>query len=166
MSITGLEILAFRICIPPRPCGRAGLTMVALWILILLLEIDNILLSNRMHRKNGQFASLKEGYKSPTENWDSSNGASCPQSMWVSSYIFVFKLKGWMIFTFNILQFTYWCWHGYCSVGPMPLWSERRCQHCGISEKSTPAMRRGPAGPRTLCNACGLMWANKVNICC
>lgn len=35
------------------------------------------------------------------------------------------------------------------------------CQHCGISEKSTPAMRRGPAGPRTLCNACGLMWANK-----
>ncbi|XP_022854297.1 GATA transcription factor 19-like [Olea europaea var. sylvestris] len=22
-------------------------------------------------------------------------------------------------------------------------------------------MRRGPAGPRTLCNACGLMWANK-----
>ncbi|KAM0874653.1 hypothetical protein ACQ4PT_037331 [Festuca glaucescens] len=25
----------------------------------------------------------------------------------------------------------------------------------------TPAMRRGPAGPRTLCNACGLMWANK-----
>ncbi|KAL2936741.1 GATA transcription factor 28 [Bienertia sinuspersici] len=35
------------------------------------------------------------------------------------------------------------------------------CQNCGISEKSTPAMRRGPAGPRTLCNACGLMWANK-----
>ncbi|XP_039039860.1 GATA transcription factor 18-like isoform X1 [Hibiscus syriacus] len=35
------------------------------------------------------------------------------------------------------------------------------CQHCGISEKLTPAMRRGPAGPRTLCNACGLMWANK-----
>lgn len=22
-------------------------------------------------------------------------------------------------------------------------------------------MRRGPSGPRTLCNACGLMWANK-----
>ncbi|KAH9697240.1 GATA transcription factor 24 [Citrus sinensis] len=37
----------------------------------------------------------------------------------------------------------------------------RICQHCGISEKLTPAMRRGPAGPRTLCNACGLMWANK-----
>ncbi|KAL0319531.1 UNVERIFIED_CONTAM: GATA transcription factor 28 [Sesamum angustifolium] len=33
------------------------------------------------------------------------------------------------------------------------------CRHCGISEKSTPMMRRGPQGPRTLCNACGLMWA-------
>ncbi|OMO57565.1 Zinc finger, GATA-type [Corchorus olitorius] len=39
--------------------------------------------------------------------------------------------------------------------------SVRRCQHCGVSENNTPAMRRGPAGPRTLCNACGLMWANK-----
>lgn len=44
------------------------------------------------------------------------------------------------------------------------LYSLRRCQHCGISENSTPAMRRGPAGPRSLCNACGLMWANKVEI--
>ncbi|CAK8574508.1 unnamed protein product [Lathyrus sativus] len=35
------------------------------------------------------------------------------------------------------------------------------CRHCGISEKCTPMMRRGPEGPRTLCNACGLMWANK-----
>ncbi|XP_021770645.1 GATA transcription factor 18-like isoform X2 [Chenopodium quinoa] len=39
--------------------------------------------------------------------------------------------------------------------------SSNKCQHCGISENDTPAMRRGPAGPRTLCNACGLMWANK-----
>jgi hypothetical protein len=39
--------------------------------------------------------------------------------------------------------------------------SLRKCTHCGVSEKDTPAMRRGPAGPRTLCNACGLMWANK-----
>eukprot|EP01018_Ginkgo_biloba_P018824 Gb_05053 [translate_table: standard] len=35
------------------------------------------------------------------------------------------------------------------------------CAHCGTGERSTPMMRRGPAGPRTLCNACGLMWANK-----
>lgn len=37
-----------------------------------------------------------------------------------------------------------------------------RCTHCGTSSNSTPMMRRGPAGPRTLCNACGLKWANKV----
>nr|POF20986.1 gata transcription factor 28 [Quercus suber] len=35
------------------------------------------------------------------------------------------------------------------------------CRHCGISEKFTPMMRRGPEGPKTLCNACGLMWASK-----
>eukprot|EP00850_Spirogloea_muscicola_P021736 SM000260S09932 [mRNA] locus=s260:41642:44222:+ [translate_table: standard] len=39
--------------------------------------------------------------------------------------------------------------------------AEVTCVHCGIGERSTPMMRRGPAGPRTLCNACGLMWANK-----
>ncbi|KAL3504885.1 hypothetical protein ACH5RR_034726 [Cinchona calisaya] len=38
---------------------------------------------------------------------------------------------------------------------------ETSCTHCGTSSKSTPMMRRGPAGPRTLCNACGLFWANK-----
>ncbi|KAJ6792528.1 GATA transcription factor 28-like [Iris pallida] len=35
------------------------------------------------------------------------------------------------------------------------------CQNCRASKDSTPMMRRGPAGPRSLCNACGLMWANK-----
>lgn len=35
------------------------------------------------------------------------------------------------------------------------------CTHCGTSSKTTPMMRRGPAGPRSLCNACGLKWANK-----
>ncbi|CAH8331938.1 unnamed protein product [Eruca vesicaria subsp. sativa] len=34
---------------------------------------------------------------------------------------------------------------------------EISCRHCGIGEKSTPMMRRGPEGPRTLCNACGLI---------
>ncbi|XP_030943486.1 GATA transcription factor 19-like isoform X2 [Quercus lobata] len=75
--------------------------------------------AQRMHRKNGQFASLKNSFKVAGENWDSSDGTPCPAPIL------------------------------------------RRCQHCGISEKSTPAMRRGPAGPRSLCNACGLMWANK-----
>ncbi|XVF64916.1 hypothetical protein PTKIN_Ptkin09bG0204800 [Pterospermum kingtungense] len=78
--------------------------------------------AQRMHRKNGQFASLKEG--TSTSSWDSSqtgleDGTPCPETV------------------------------------------VRRCQHCGVSENNTPAMRRGPAGPRTLCNACGLMWANK-----
>ncbi|KAL8540517.1 hypothetical protein ACS0TY_001954 [Phlomoides rotata] len=75
--------------------------------------------AQRMLRKNGQFASVKDVCKTSDDNWDSGN--STPQ--------------------------------------PEPVL--RRCQHCGVSESSTPAMRRGPAGPRTLCNACGLMWANK-----
>ncbi|KAJ4899580.1 GATA transcription factor 25 [Raphanus sativus] len=33
------------------------------------------------------------------------------------------------------------------------------CTHCGVSSTCTPMMRRGPSGPRTLCNACGLFWA-------
>ncbi|KAJ1293722.1 hypothetical protein BS78_01G090700 [Paspalum vaginatum] len=45
--------------------------------------------------------------------------------------------------------------------GEDDLFRESHCQNCGISSRLTPAMRRGPAGPRSLCNACGLMWANK-----
>ncbi|KAL4298178.1 hypothetical protein GQ457_12G016760 [Hibiscus cannabinus] len=78
--------------------------------------------AQRMHRKNGQFASLKEN--TSTSSWDSSQ---------------------------TDLQ----------DGTPRPETVVRRCQHCGVSENNTPAMRRGPAGPRTLCNACGLMWANK-----
>ncbi|KAL3538719.1 hypothetical protein ACH5RR_002085 [Cinchona calisaya] len=74
--------------------------------------------AQRMHRKNGQFASLKDTGKT-CENWKSGDGT------------------------------------------PLQEHVSHRCQHCGVNEKATPAMRRGPAGPRTLCNACGLMWANK-----
>ncbi|XP_020552859.1 GATA transcription factor 19-like isoform X2 [Sesamum indicum] len=77
--------------------------------------------AQRMHRKNGQFASVKDLCKASADNWVSGN----------------------------------------ITPHPEPLSVLRRCQHCGVSETSTPAMRRGPAGPRTLCNACGLMWANK-----
>ncbi|KAK6121209.1 hypothetical protein DH2020_045050 [Rehmannia glutinosa] len=73
----------------------------------------------RMHRKNGQFASVKDICKVSEDNWGSGN--STPHQ-------------------------------------------EPVCQHCGVSETLTPAMRRGPAGPRTLCNACGLMWANKETL--
>lgn len=41
---------------------------------------------------------------------------------------------------------------------------ETACRHCGVNEKATPMMRKGPDGPRTLCNACGLMWANKGSL--
>ncbi|MBA0792619.1 hypothetical protein Gohar_017101, partial [Gossypium harknessii] len=87
---------------------------------------DDVIFSfytSRMHRKNGQFASVKE---------------STSPSGWDSSQI------------------------GF-QDGTRPETAIRSCQHCGVSENGTPAMRRGPAGPRTLCNACGLMWANKVS---
>ncbi|CAM8922720.1 hypothetical protein QQ045_023263 [Rhodiola kirilowii] len=50
-------------------------------------------------------------------------------------------------------------WNG--GQGSAPDEQEILCLHCGTSSKFTPMMRRGPAGPRTLCNACGLKWANK-----
>ncbi|KAK8483548.1 hypothetical protein V6N13_056970 [Hibiscus sabdariffa] len=78
--------------------------------------------AQRMHRKNGQFASIKES--TSTSSWDSSQTDLQDGIPRLETVI-------------------------------------RRCQHCGVSENNTPAMRRGPAGPRTLCNACGLMWANK-----
>lgn len=82
--------------------------------------------AQRMHRKNGQFASLKESPGS--SNWDSARSSA--------------------------------------QDGTSHSESVRRCHHCGVTENNTPAMRRGPAGPRTLCNACGLMWANKVKFGC
>lgn len=39
--------------------------------------------------------------------------------------------------------------------------SESRCINCGVDAKETPLMRKGPNGSKTLCNACGLSWANK-----
>uniref|UniRef100_A0A803L7E8 GATA-type domain-containing protein n=1 Tax=Chenopodium quinoa TaxID=63459 RepID=A0A803L7E8_CHEQI len=76
----------------------------------------------RMHRKNGQFASLREG--SASFNLEAKKNIVVGRSLGLETV-------------------------------------SNKCQHCGISENDTPAMRRGPAGPRTLCNACGLMWANK-----
>ncbi|WOL12455.1 protein FAR1-RELATED SEQUENCE 5-like isoform X1 [Canna indica] len=37
-----------------------------------------------------------------------------------------------------------------------------RCLRCGISANATPHMRRGPEGPRTLCNACGIAWTKSL----
>ncbi|URE16957.1 FAR1 DNA-binding domain [Musa troglodytarum] len=38
-----------------------------------------------------------------------------------------------------------------------------RCLRCGISANATPHMRRGPEGPRTLCNACGIAWTKSLH---
>ncbi|KND04143.1 white collar 2 protein [Spizellomyces punctatus DAOM BR117] len=37
--------------------------------------------------------------------------------------------------------------------------SRQFCQHCGTNE--SPEWRKGPAGPKTLCNACGLAYAKR-----
>ncbi|KAG6501338.1 hypothetical protein ZIOFF_041217 [Zingiber officinale] len=37
-----------------------------------------------------------------------------------------------------------------------------RCLRCGINANATPHMRRGPDGPRTLCNACGISWTKDI----
>ncbi|MCB1180932.1 MAG: GATA zinc finger domain-containing protein [Chlamydiia bacterium] len=37
-----------------------------------------------------------------------------------------------------------------------------QCSHCGVTE--SPEWRRGPLGRRTLCNACGLLYANRVKL--
>ncbi|KNA17371.1 hypothetical protein SOVF_080560 isoform B [Spinacia oleracea] len=78
--------------------------------------------AERMHRKNGQFASLRED--------SASSNLEAKKNLLVGA-----------------------------ALGPETVL--HKCQHCGVSENDTPAMRRGPSGPRTLCNACGLMWANK-----
>ncbi|CAN4122407.1 unnamed protein product [Withania somnifera] len=77
----------------------------------------------RMHRKNGQFSSLKS----------SSGSSSCDSGK--------SSLEG----------------DGTQHSETVP----GKCHHCGMSENCTPAMRRGPDGPRTHCNACGLKWENK-----
>ncbi|XP_048226566.1 GATA transcription factor 25 isoform X1 [Ricinus communis] len=52
-------------------------------------------------------------------------------------------------------------WGGGQDSGQDDSQQETSCTHCGTSSKSTPMMRRGPSGPRSLCNACGLFWANR-----
>ncbi|KAK4852157.1 hypothetical protein QYF36_021540 [Acer negundo] len=112
--------------------------------------------AQRMHRKNGQFASLKES--SGASRWDSSqsglqDGTARPETV-------MQRNKG---------QFTSakksegggFSWSSAQESGQEESPSDTLCTHCGISSKSTPMMRRGPSGPRSLCNACGLFWANR-----
>ena len=36
-----------------------------------------------------------------------------------------------------------------------------RCHWCFCSGRFTPALRKGPTGPKTLCNSCGMWWARR-----
>ncbi|KAK9382200.1 uncharacterized protein V2V93DRAFT_404213 [Kockiozyma suomiensis] len=38
--------------------------------------------------------------------------------------------------------------------------NDYKCRQCGTSD--SPEWRKGPAGPKTLCNACGLRWSKSV----
>ncbi|EEC68399.1 hypothetical protein OsI_36560 [Oryza sativa Indica Group] len=38
------------------------------------------------------------------------------------------------------------------------------CTNCGESSDATPMMRHAPNGTKSFCNACGLMWANSVDL--
>lgn len=76
-----------------------------------------------MHRKNGQFASLKESSKVDTGNWDSSDSIPFPESTWV----WIPLLIGFKIYRCRILSFlkgfsqacsitvSCWCWLDPCS---------------------------------------------------
>ncbi|CAK7347277.1 unnamed protein product [Dovyalis caffra] len=55
-------------------------------------------------------------------------------------------------------------WDGGQDSGLDDNQQETSCTHCGTNSKSTPMMRRGPSGPRSLCNACGLFWANRCSL--
>lgn len=39
---------------------------------------------------------------------------------------------------------------------------DRRCDQCGTED--TPEWRKGPKGPKTLCNACGLQYSKRVRL--
>ncbi|KAF1800167.1 hypothetical protein V8B55DRAFT_1580227 [Mucor lusitanicus] len=41
--------------------------------------------------------------------------------------------------------------------------SDKECSYC--ARKTTPMWRRGPAGPGTLCNACGINWSHGKILC-
>uniref|UniRef100_A0A0E0CFL8 CCT domain-containing protein n=1 Tax=Oryza meridionalis TaxID=40149 RepID=A0A0E0CFL8_9ORYZ len=110
----------------------------------------------RMQRNRGQFTSSKSKAEEATSaitssegspNWGAVEGRP-PSAAEISFSL----LTGWLPVVGTLSLFA-----------PSPSWvsRRRRCHHCGISAASTPMMRRGPDGPRTLCNACGLMWANK-----
>lgn len=150
--------------------------------------------SYRMQRKKGQFTSSKSALDEPgssSADWNGNSGVEEQETSWVplywmsSGFLFLNYRFGWWILTAFLLLGRHYGkfndWIKSClwveeitfsvrymyniQVKASILLDFNRCRHCGISSKSTPMMRRGPDGPRTLCNACGLKWANKVIMC-
>lgn len=130
----------------------------------------------RMQRKKGQFTSSKsisDDVGSSSSDYNPMAGQEEQETMWASIYHIsihtphhtlvnlVLDVYGHLV-CLHVLSFSPFCWT--CVLRYILIFGAAmcRCKHCGISSKSTPMMRRGPAGPRTLCNACGLKWANKV----
>ncbi|RVW42737.1 GATA transcription factor 24 [Vitis vinifera] len=121
----------------------------------------------RMQRNKGQFTSSKSNHDdsaSTTPGWESSWGMAGNGP--INQEIVIQATSDFIKCVFIPIHP-----RGSSSeAAPVPLTRPRiinadmKCRHCGISEKSTPMMRRGPEGPRTLCNACGLMWANKDGV--
>ena len=128
--------------------GQDDNSLETLWVFVLIVE-------PHIFKNNWSFRSF--------DRWDSLSFCSShhlsPSFFFHGCVAYICFLIGLMLlwFTFNYdfcLFFTIVRWSVYLS----------RCTHCGISSKSTPMMRRGPSGPRSLCNACGLFWANRVSI--
>lgn len=113
---------------------------------------------------------------SPLLYWKTFYNISCSY-VFLSSLYFSFSFSFCLVVFYYLLQ-PYWpcrmtslycsshkSYNGLCDWLLFPLYvCLSRCNHCSTSSKATPMMRRGPDGPKTLCNACGLFWANKVDI--
>ncbi|KAL0335419.1 UNVERIFIED_CONTAM: GATA transcription factor 24 [Sesamum radiatum] len=111
--------------------------------------------SARMQRKKGQFTSSKSLPEEPGSSSADWNGSSAQESRKPREYQEFDFFLGFRCFLAGEPEQMFLLPANYFSL------TSNRCRHCGISSKSTPMMRRGPDGPRTLCNACGLKWANK-----
>ncbi|KAL9275415.1 GATA transcription factor 24-like protein, partial [Drosera capensis] len=102
----------------------------------------------RMQRKKGQFTSKRSDETSGCYILKDSDPDDTQAETSYVVYTVFYSVE--TLHEKRFCRLNYWLWH-----------ASSRCTHCGTSSKSTPMMRRGPAGPRSLCNACGLVWANR-----
>lgn len=72
--------------------------------------------SSRMHRKNGQFASLKDCYNTEGGTWETSNGTPHSESMWVEGYYSLVSVPrtciiSWVLFLYKMTWSLVFCGH-------------------------------------------------------